>query len=153
MSGLWFDGVVTMALIWLVAGVALAAAEALTGDFVLLMLGGAALATAGVSAVTDAPVWVDAVVFAVFSLILVVGVRPVLRRRYASPPALTTGVDALPGKHALVLEQVAEHSGQVKIDGEIWTARPLDGSDVYEPGTTVTVMQIDGATAVVWRGI
>ena len=38
MSDLWFDGDVT-ALIWLIAGVALAAAEALTGDFVLLMLG------------------------------------------------------------------------------------------------------------------
>ncbi len=152
MSDLWFDGDVT-ALIWLIAGVALAAAEALTGDFVLLMLGGAALVTAGVSAATDLPVWADAVVFAVSSLVLLLGVRPALRRRYAAPPALTTGVDALPGKHALVLEQVAEHSGQVKINGEIWTARPLDDTAVYEPGTTVTVMQIDGATAVVWRGV
>ncbi|MDV2475581.1 NfeD family protein [Rhodococcus zopfii] len=151
-SDLWFDGDVT-ALIWLIAGVALAAAEALTGDFVLLMLGGAALVTAGVSAATDLPVWADAVVFAVSSLVLLLGVRPALRRRYAAPPALTTGVDALPGKHALVLEQVAEHSGQVKINGEIWTARPLDDTAVYEPGTTVTVMQIDGATAVVWRGV
>ncbi len=47
-------------MIWLIAGVALAAGEALTGDFVLLMLGGAALATAGVAAVTDLPVWFDA---------------------------------------------------------------------------------------------
>lgn len=141
------------ALIWLIAGVALAAAEALTGDFVLLMLGGAALATAGVSAATDLPVWTDALAFAVFSLVLLLGVRPVLRRRYAVPPALPTGIDALPGKHALVLEQVGEHAGRVKLDGEVWTARPLDATDVYEPGTTVTVMQIDGATAVVWRGV
>ncbi len=110
--------------------------------------------TAGVSAATDLPVWVDAVVFALSSLVLLLGVRPALRRRYAAPPpALTTGVEALPGKHALVLEQVAEHSGQVKIDGEVWTARPLDHTEVYEPGTTVTVMQIDGATAVVWRSV
>lgn len=142
-----------VALIWLIAGAALAAAEALTGDFVLLMLGGAALATAGVSAATDAPVWIDAVVFAVFSLVLLLGVRPILRRRYSVPPALTMGVEALPGKHALVLEQVGEHAGRVKIDGDVWTARPLDVTDVYEPGTTVTVMQIDGATAVVWRGV
>lgn len=141
------------ALIWLIAGVALAAAEALTGDFVLLMLGGAALGTAGVSAATDAPVWIDAVVFAVFSLVLLLGVRPILRRRYSVPPALTTGVEALSGKHALVLEQVGEHAGRVKIDGDVWTARPLDVTEVYEPGTTVTVMQIDGATAVVWRGV
>ncbi len=142
-----------VALIWLIAGAALAAAEALTGDFVLLMLGGAALGTAGVSAATDVPVWIDAGVFAVFSLVLLLGVRPILRRRYSVPPALTTGVEALPGKHALVLEEVGEHAGRVKIDGDVWTARPLDVTEVYEPGTTVTVMQIDGATAVVWRGV
>ncbi|AKE90078.1 hypothetical protein A4U64_11375 [Rhodococcus sp. WB1] len=151
MSDLWLDGVVS-ALIWLIAGLVLAAAEALTGDFVLLMLGGAALATAGVSAATDLPVWADAVVFAVSSLVLLGGVRPVLRRRYALPPAKATNVDALPGKQALVLEEVAAHSGQVKLDGEVWTARPLDVTEVYPPGTTVTVMQIDGATAVVWKG-
>jgi membrane protein implicated in regulation of membrane protease activity len=51
-----------------------------------------------------------------------------------------------------VLEEVAEHAGQIKLAGEVWTARPLDSSEVYPPGTTVTVMEIDGATAVVWRG-
>lgn len=140
------------ALIWLIAAVALAAAEALTGDFVLLMLGGAALTTAGVSAITDWPVWADAVVFALASVVLLLGVRPPLRRRFSQAPALPTGVDALPGKHALVLESVGRHSGRVKIGGEVWTARPLDETESYEAGTTVTVMEIDGATAVVWRG-
>ena len=145
--------VIVAALIWLIAGVALAAGEALTGDFALLMLGGAALVTGGVSAVTDFPVWIDAVIFAAAAAVLLLGVRPILRRRYSLPPAVPTGIDALPGKRALVLEQVGEHSGRVKIDGDVWTARPLDGTEVYEPGTTVTVMQIDGATAVVWRGV
>ncbi|WP_027501897.1 NfeD family protein [Rhodococcus sp. UNC363MFTsu5.1] len=140
------------ALVWLIAGVLLAAAEALSGDFFLLMLAGGAFAAAGVSAVTDWPVWIDAVVFGVVSLALVVGVRPALLRRFAKPPLLPTNVEALTGKHALVLEEVAEHAGQIKLGGEVWTARPLDSSDVYPPGTTVTVMEIDGATAVVWRG-
>jgi membrane protein implicated in regulation of membrane protease activity len=140
------------ALVWLIAGVLLAAAEALSGDFFLLMLAGGAFATAGVSAVTDWPVWVDAVVFGVVSLALVLGVRPALLRRFAKPPLVPTNVEALAGKHALVLEEVAEHAGQIKLAGEVWTARPLDSSEVYPPGTTVTVMEIDGATAVVWRG-
>lgn len=140
------------ALIWLVAGVLLAAAEALTGDFFLLMLAGGALSTAGITAVTDFPVWVDAVIFGVVSLVLVLGVRPVLLRRFAAPPLTQMGIEALPGKQALVLEAVAEHAGQVKLNGEVWTARPLDRTEVYPAGTTVTVMEIDGATAVVWRG-
>lgn len=130
----------------------LAGAEALVGDFFLLMLAGGALAAAGVSAVTDFPVWVDAVMFGVFSAALVLGVRPIMLRRFGSPPPTPTGIQALEGKHALVLEEVGEHSGQVKLDGEVWTARPYDTTEVYPPGTKVTVMEINGATAVVWRG-
>jgi len=105
-----------------------------------------------VSSITDFPVWVDAVVFAVVSLALVLGVRPILLRKFAKPPVLPTGIEALSGKSALVLEQVSATEGQVKIGGEVWTARPLDSTEVYAPGTTVTVMEIDGATALVWRG-
>ncbi|GAB4970682.1 hypothetical protein MAHJHV55_44770 [Mycobacterium avium subsp. hominissuis] len=61
------------------------------------------------------------------------------------------GIEALEGKTALVLERVARDRGQVKLDGQVWTARPLDENDVYEPGEPVTVMQIDGATAVVFK--
>jgi membrane protein implicated in regulation of membrane protease activity len=50
-----------------------------------------------------------------------------------------------------VLGRVSHHDGQVKLDGETWTARPLNEDDVYEPGDQVTVMHIDGATAVVWK--
>jgi len=64
---------------------------------------------------------------------------------------LSTGVKALEGKSALVLDSVARDEGQVKIDGQVWTARPLNESDVFEPGERVTVMQIDGATAIVWK--
>lgn len=140
------------AIIWLVAGVLLAAAEALTGDMFLLMLAGGALATAGLTAVTDFPVWMDAVIFGVVSIALLGVVRPVLLRRFGAPPPMLTNVDALSGKHALVLEEVGEHAGRVKLDGDVWTARPLDSTEVYPPGTTVTVMKIDGATAVVWKG-
>ena len=130
----------------------MAAAEALTGDLFLLMLAGGALVTGGVSAVTDFPVWADALVFALVSVLLLVGVRPMLLRRFSAPPPTPTNVAALTGKHALVLEQVGEHAGRVKLDGDVWTARPLDATEVYPPGSTVTVMKIDGATAVVWKG-
>ena len=64
---------------------------------------------------------------------------------------LPTGIKALEGKSALVLDRVARDEGQVKLDGQVWTARPLSDGDVYEPGESVTVMHIDGATAVVFR--
>ncbi len=140
------------AIVWLVAGILLAAAEMLTGDFTLLMLGAAALATAGVSGLADTSLIVDAIVFGVSSAALVFLVRPMLLRRFATPPPTPTNVDALPGKTARVLEAVNEHTGRVKIGGEVWSARPLDPGEEYAEGETVYVMKIDGAHAVVWKG-
>ena len=50
-----------------------------------------------------------------------------------------------------MLDRVARDAGQVKLDGQVWTARPLNEGDEFEPGEQVTVMRIDGATAVVWK--
>ncbi|QIS13307.1 MULTISPECIES: NfeD family protein [Nocardia] len=140
------------AIFFLVAGALLAAAEMLTGDFTLLMLGGGALITAGIGFGAGTPVVADAVIFAVASLLLLFVVRPVLLRRFATPPPVATNVAALTGKSGLVLERVAEHSGRIKLGGEVWTARPLDPTEEYPEGETVYVMKIDGATAVVWKG-
>ena len=138
------------AVIWLIVALGLAGAEALTGDTFLLMLGGGALAAAGSSWLLDLPIWTDGAVFLAVSVLLLVLVRPVLRRRLTPAKSLTTGIEALQGKTALVLDRVASDEGQVKVDGQVWTARPLNEGDVFEPGERVTVMHIDGATAVVW---
>ena len=141
------------ALIWLVFGLGLAAAEALTGDMFLIMLSGGALAAAASSWLLGLPVWADGAVFLVVSVLLLVLVRPALRRRLDSGAGLPEPAKALEGKDALVLDQVNRHQGQVKLDGEVWTARTYNEDDVYEAGDQVTVMRIDGATAVVWKNL
>ena len=138
-------------LIWLIAALALAGAEALTGDLFLLMLSGGALAAAGSSWLLDLPIWVDGLVFLLVSVLLLAGVRPALKRRMLSGKGLEEPVKALEGKSALVLDRVARHEGQIKLGGEVWTARPYNENDVYEKGDQVTVVHIDGATAVVGR--
>lgn len=95
--------------------------------------------------------WADGAVFLVVSVLLLAVVRPAVRRRLTPAKEIATGVQALEGKSALVLDRVARHEGQVKLDGQVWTARPFNEADVYEPGELVTVMRIDGATAVVWK--
>ena len=140
-----------VALIWLIAALALAGAEALTGDLFLLMLSGGALAAAGSNFLLGWPIWVDGAVFLVVSVLLLVLVRPALRKRLTSGSGWPEPAKALEGKSALVLDRVARHEGQVKLDGEVWTARPFNDDDVYEPGDHVTVVQIDGATAVVQK--
>jgi membrane protein implicated in regulation of membrane protease activity len=142
-----------VALSWLIFAVALAAAEALTGDMFLLMLGGGALAASATAWVTDWPILGDGAVFLIVSVLLVVLVRPALSRRLTPATGRQMGIKALEGKTAMVLDRVGRDQGQVKLDGQVWTARPLNDGDVYEPGESVTVMHIDGATAVVFRNI
>jgi membrane protein implicated in regulation of membrane protease activity len=66
-----------------------------------------------------------------------------------TPGQLRSGTAALVGQRAVVLQRVDAQSGQIKLGGEVWTARPYDEDDVYEPGQRVDVMKIDGATALV----
>jgi membrane protein implicated in regulation of membrane protease activity len=140
-----------IALSWLIFALALAGAEVLTGDMFLLMLGGGAVAASVTAWLTDWPILGDGAVFLVVSVLLVVLVRPTLRKRLTPARGLPTGIEALEGKSAVVLDRVARDAGQVKLDGQIWTARPYNDGDIYEPGESVTVMHIDGATAVVFR--
>jgi membrane protein implicated in regulation of membrane protease activity len=67
-------------------------------------------------------------------------------------PALSrTGTAALVGRHAMVVERIAndEGVGCVKLDGEVWTARAYDEDEVIERGRRVQVVEIRGATALV----
>ena len=94
----------------------------------------------------DQYVEIQVVVFLVASIASLGIIRPIARRHLRTPARIRTGAAALIGTRATVLERVDAHSGQVKIGGEIWTARPFDEDDVFEPGARVDVMKIEGAT-------
>ena len=67
-----------------------------------------------------------------------------------NPPLVREGSYALIGKRALVIEQVTGTGGLVKLAGEVWSARAFDENQVIPAGTPVDVMEIDGATAIVY---
>jgi len=136
---------------WLAAGVLLAAAELLTGTFVLVMFAvGAFAATA--AAVAGAPAAVQVVAFAGVSVLGMVAVRPAIQRRFhRGAEHAPMGLEAIEGSEGVVLEQVDAGHGLIKIGGEMWTARAYDAQQVFEPGERVRVIEVKGATALVWR--
>ena len=137
-------------LIWLIAAGVLAIAEVLSLDLILIMCAGAAGVTAGAAAL-GASVALQVVVFAVVAVGLLFLVRPVAQRHMLrSTPHTATGIEALVGKKAVVLRTVDAHNGLVKLHGEEWSARSFDPHQVFEVGRTVAVMEIKGATALVW---
>lgn len=139
--------------VWIVLGVVLAIAELFTVTLVMVMFAGGAFAAA-IAAALGASVPVQAAVFAAVSAASLLAVRPVIRRH--SRPAAESGdepfgVEAIEGSTGLVLEKVDVEHGLVKIDGELWTARAYDSTQVIDPGERVRVIQVKGATAMVWR--
>lgn len=135
------------ALFWLIGGIALIAAEILSGDFFLLMVGVGALAGAGSEAIFGNTI-VSCAVFAVVSIGLVTFARPWLKRRL-HPELVHTNADALIGRKAVAVSAVNAQGGQVRLDGDVWSARSFDDNRPISPGQSVTVVEIAGATAVV----
>jgi membrane protein implicated in regulation of membrane protease activity len=90
--------------------------------------------------------WVQLLVFAVLSLILLVFLRPIALRHLHKPSAMRTNIDALMGAQVLVVETVTSMTGTAKIGGETWTARAAEGVSIPS-GATAWVAGIQGATA------
>jgi len=138
-------------IIWLVVACSFGGAELLAGSgsfFLAPFAIGAALAALAAGAIDETAAWI---VFLATSVVTLMTVRPLVHRRLTSGPALRTGAAALVGKRAIVLERICNHEGvgRVRIDSEVWTARCLDDDRVLEPGTSVEVVDIKGATALV----
>lgn len=136
------------AVLWLLAGLVLCAGELLTLDLVLLVLGTSAIVTAGAALAVDG-LAAQLVVFVGTALVLLLGVRPAVRRHLAVP-ALPGGHERLPGRVAVVVQHVGEDGGQVRVDGELWRARPYAGGADLPVGTDVVVALVEGATLHVY---
>ena len=136
-------------IIWLVAAVVLGVVEFFTLTVVFGLLAGAAV-LAAIAGGLGAPVFMQILVFALASAAGLLVVRPIATRHMQRPPAIRDGSDALIGKTALVLSDVGMTGGLIKLAGEEWSARTFDESEVIAAGSFVDVMEIDGATAVVY---
>ncbi|MDF5757767.1 NfeD family protein [Spongiactinospora sp. TRM90649] len=136
--------------IWLVLAVVLGVAEIFTLTAALGLLGGAALLTT-VAAAIGLPVPLQLVVFTISSVAGLVVLRPIVARRHIrQPPLRRFGVEALVGKTAYAVTEVTGRAGRVRIGGEEWSARAYDETLVIPEGAAVDVMQIEGATALVY---
>lgn len=134
--------------LWIALALILGIIETTTLDLVFLMLASGAVA-GGVTALLGAGVLAQALVAIGVSAAMLGAVRPVATRHLHQGASERTGVAALIGRRAVVLERVDGHGGRVKLAGEVWTARSYDGS-VIEAGATVDVVEIQGATALVF---
>ena len=136
-------------LAWLATAAALSVIEMTTLTFAAGLMAVAAVVAAVVAGVGGGLV-AQALAFAVASGAALGVVYPIATRRRPPSGSYRSGVAALPGRAAIVLEQVDAFSGVVRIGAEVWSARAYDETLVIAAGTRVAVFEIDGATALVY---
>jgi membrane protein implicated in regulation of membrane protease activity len=134
--------------IWLIVAVVFGIGEIATLGFFLAPFAAGALVAAFVSGAGGGDI-VSGISFLVVSLVCLTALRPVATRHLRQAPRLRTGTAALVGRTGTVVERITIDEGCVRIDGEIWTARPFDEDEVIEAGKRVQVLEIRGATALV----
>ncbi|GIF42219.1 hypothetical protein Axi01nite_65300 [Actinoplanes xinjiangensis] len=137
-------------LLWIIAAVTLAVAEIFTTTLFLLMFSAGALAAAAAAGL-GASVPAQGGVFVVASALTLVALRPVLLRHLRRSEPVGMGMATMQGASALVVEQVDTEHGMVRVDGELWQARSLEGFGTYAPGERVTILEVTDGTVVIWR--
>ncbi|MEZ5239436.1 MAG: NfeD family protein [Microthrixaceae bacterium] len=136
------------AVVFLVLGLGLSAAEIVAPGLVLLPFGLGAV-VASLSGFVGAPVGLQAVIFVVASLGIFLALRPVANRLNQSDQDEGIGARRLVGARATVLEAIpVNDSGMVRIDREQWRAESIDDTPI-PAGTTVTVAEVRGTRVLV----
>lgn len=133
---------------WVIVALVLAGVEITTLDLIFIMLAVGALAGAAGAALGLALV-LQVIIAGGAALAALLVIRPVAIRHLRTPIDTRTGIAALVGRQAVVVERVDGITGRVKLAGELWSARSFDPHEAIEPGRTVDVVQIEGATAIV----
>ncbi len=134
---------------WLAAAAVLGAAEYLTLTLAFGLLAGAALVAAIVAGIGGG-LLAQVLAFTLTGVVGLLILRPIATRQMTHPPLVREGSYALVGKKAVVIDEVTGTRGLVRLDGEVWSAHAFDEEHVIPAGTQVDVMEIEGATAIVY---
>ena len=133
--------------LWLLAAGALFVLETLTADLLFASLAISATA-AMLTAWGGGGFLAQGIAFAVSAVITVFLLRPLALREMAKRTRKTaTNTEALLGAVTKTLSAVGADEGQIKLHGDVWSARSTGES--IRAGQSVVVKEIDGATAVV----
>ena len=134
--------------IWLIiAGVCLIG-EIMTNGFLVFWLSIGALLSMVVSFFTD-NVIIQTAVFVISSAILIFATKPFVKK-FAKTKDVKTNAFSIIGQNGIVTKDIdsINSKGQVKIDGETWSAVGKNDMDIPK-GTEIEVVEIKGVKAIV----
>lgn len=134
---------------WLALLIVFSVIEGTTATLVSLWFAVGALAALLISLVSG-NLWVQAFTFAIVSLVTLALIRPLAQKLLHPKGFVPTNADRLIGQVGVVTQTIDElsASGQVKVAGQMWSARTVDGS-IVPARRRVTVLSIEGVKLIV----
>ena len=133
---------------WLIASGIFFVIEIITIGFLFFWLGVSAL-IAMVSSFFISNIVIQTTIFVIASAILILATRPLVNKFFNSA-SIKTNAEAIVGKTGVVTKNIKSinSTGQIKVDGETWSAISEDEIDI-EKGTQIVVKDIKGVKAIV----
>ena len=138
-----------MWLYWLIAAGVFFIGEIMTVGFLLFWLGISALIAMVVSFFTS-NVIIQMSVFIISSIILILATKPLVKK-FVNEKNVKTNAFSLVGKNALVIQDIDNLNsvGQIKVDGEIWSAQSSEDDINIPIDSEVKIVKIEGVKAIV----
>ena len=136
--------------IWLSLAFLLGVAEIMSLDLVLIMLAVGALAGAGIAVIAPSLWWLQILVASGISIMMLLLLRPTLLAKVRNMPGYRSSSAKMVGSSGVATSQIDKAGGEIKVDGQSWSARPYSSDLVIEQGTEIEVYEIDGVIAVVY---
>ena len=134
---------------WLVLLIICIGIEVATMGLTTIWFAGGAL-VAIFAAVVGAPIWLQAVIFIVVSLVLLFFTRPIAVK-YFNKDRVKTNVESMVGRQAIVISEIdnLQGVGQVTVGGQEWSARSAEDQVKIAVGAVVVVAAINGVKLIV----
>jgi membrane protein implicated in regulation of membrane protease activity len=136
-----------MPIVWTVLIIVFAVAEAFTLGLTSIWFALGAIVALLVS-LLKLPIYLQIAVFLIATLVLVIYTRPIAQK-YLRIGVSKTNVSALVGEKGVVMKRVDVYNlGQVKVKGQIWTAKSERGEEIAR-GEEVEIVAIEGVKLIV----
>ena len=136
-------------ILWGIVAIAAIVVEALTAELVSIWFMPASIISL-VLAICHVNFGIQLLVFVIATVLFMLLFRAILKKKIKQNPNTVTNADALIGEKALVIVPIDNINavGQVKIKGQIWSAKMKNSGEVVEADTLVRVTAIEGVKLV-----
>ena len=137
--------------IWLIASGIFFLGEIFTISFLLFWPGVGAFLAFLTSLIVPENLLVHIVVFVVSTILMIIFTKPLINKLFKNKDNTSMNNSAVLGKKGIVIKKMDKDNpvGQVKVNGELWSAIKSDKDKAINVGESVIIEKIDGVKLLV----